>query len=237
MNKERFEREHNWIIDNNKRNTEESLIVYDEECNTLDDLCELLNQQDQTISDLESKLAEKDLRIEELESQFGYECECNKQFVDCQNENEQLKQQLAEKGKRSRNAIDDLKNKLNKTRKELEIANNQILFDNTEFEKLNKQLTEKESWYYAQLCENEDLERQLAEKEKEYKESVEKILSSRDKFILEYNQDKISFAIARIKEIGEGIIDAFNKSFGKLCLTDVKEIIDNQIASLKKEMK
>jgi hypothetical protein len=48
------------------------------------------------------------------------------------------------------------------------------------------------------------------------------------------DQDKISFSIARIKEIGEGIIDAFNKSFGELCLTDVKEIIDNQIASLKK---
>ena len=53
---ERFECEHNWIIDNNKRKTNESLIVYDEEWNTLDDLCELLNQQDQRITELEEQL-------------------------------------------------------------------------------------------------------------------------------------------------------------------------------------
>lgn len=52
----RFECEHNWIIDNNKRKTNESLIVYDEECNTLDDLCELLNQQAQRIAELEEQL-------------------------------------------------------------------------------------------------------------------------------------------------------------------------------------
>ena len=57
---ERFECEHNWIIDNNKRKTNESLIVYDEEWNTLDDLCELLNQQDQQIAELKQQLAEKD---------------------------------------------------------------------------------------------------------------------------------------------------------------------------------
>ena len=55
MCKERFEREHNCIIDNNKRNTKESLIVYDEEWNTLDDLCKLLNQQSQRIAELEDK--------------------------------------------------------------------------------------------------------------------------------------------------------------------------------------
>lgn len=47
-------------------------------------------------ADLEAKLAEKNLRIEELESQFAYECECNKQFVACQMENDELKQKLAE---------------------------------------------------------------------------------------------------------------------------------------------
>lgn len=51
------------------------------------------------IKELKQQLAEKDLRIEELESQFAYECECNKQFVDCQKENENLKQQLEEKEK------------------------------------------------------------------------------------------------------------------------------------------
>lgn len=43
---------------------------------------------------LKQRLIEKDARIEELEGQFAYECECNKQFVECQRENEELKQQL-----------------------------------------------------------------------------------------------------------------------------------------------
>lgn len=58
MSKEIFECKYNWIIDNNKRNTNESLIVYDEECDTLDDLCELLNQQAQRISELEKQLSD-----------------------------------------------------------------------------------------------------------------------------------------------------------------------------------
>ena len=54
---ERFEAEHGeWIIDNNKRDTGESLIVYDTECNTLDDLCNLLNQQAERIAELEEQL-------------------------------------------------------------------------------------------------------------------------------------------------------------------------------------
>lgn len=32
--------------------------------------------------------------LEEVQGQYGYECECNKQFVDCQQENDLLKQQL-----------------------------------------------------------------------------------------------------------------------------------------------
>lgn len=57
------------------------------------------------IADLEAKLLEKDLRIEELESQFAYECECNKQFVECQKENEMLKQQLTCKEKTINNLL------------------------------------------------------------------------------------------------------------------------------------
>lgn len=58
-----------------------------------------LNKSTDHICELNDKLAEKDLRIEELESQFAYECECNKQFVECQKENDKLKQQLAEEEK------------------------------------------------------------------------------------------------------------------------------------------
>ena len=57
MSKERYIREHDYIIDNNKRKTNESLIVYDEEWNTLDDLCDLLNEQSQRIAELEEQLA------------------------------------------------------------------------------------------------------------------------------------------------------------------------------------
>lgn len=32
-------------------------------------------------------------RIEELEGQLAYECECNKQFVECQNKCEQLEKE------------------------------------------------------------------------------------------------------------------------------------------------
>ena len=81
--------------------------VISQECcdiwNKLKDKTQMIDyliESKQKVADLEAKLAEKDLRIEELESQFAYECECNKQFVDCQKENTQLKQQLAEKNKK-----------------------------------------------------------------------------------------------------------------------------------------
>lgn len=67
----------------------------------------------------------------------------------------------------------------------------------------------------------DELKQQLAEKEKEYKESVEKILSSRDKFVLEYSQDKISFAVEQLEKAKEKI-----KGYEKI-------YIDNQIKQLK----
>ena len=51
---------------------------------TQEEVCERLNQQQQRIAELEEQL-------EEVEGQYAYECECNKQFVECQNENEKLK--------------------------------------------------------------------------------------------------------------------------------------------------
>ena len=90
MSKERFECEHNWIIDNNKRKTNESLIVYDEEWNTLDDLCELLNQQDQRIAELEEQLKKftepKKVKFNKFNGYRGtrFRCpNCNKQMENC----------------------------------------------------------------------------------------------------------------------------------------------------------
>lgn len=69
-----------------------------------------IQDQSDLIEELKAKLAESETRIEELESQFAYECECNKQFVECQNENEMLKQQLAEKKKQIAELEEQLKN-------------------------------------------------------------------------------------------------------------------------------
>ena len=83
--------------------------------------------------------------------------------------------------------------------------------------------------------ENFELKQQLAEKKKEYKESVEKILSSRDKFILEYNQDKISFCIEQLDKVKEFVKET-SGIVGHEWRIDrfrVLEQIDNQIASLK----
>lgn len=46
------------------------------------------NEKDKRIAELEAKL-------EKVQSQYAYECECNKQFVECQKENEKLRNQLA----------------------------------------------------------------------------------------------------------------------------------------------
>lgn len=120
MSKERYEREHEWIIDNNKRKTKESIIVYDEEWNTLDDICELLNRQDKTIADLEAKLTEKDSEIKVGEfwhsAYQGKQLDYDKVYAELRqsyDENEKLKQHLAEKDRQ----IEQLKkfDDLNKT--------------------------------------------------------------------------------------------------------------------------
>lgn len=88
----RFECEHNWIIDNNKRNTKESLIVYDEECNTLDDLCELLNQQAERIAELEEQLEYFSKRDEEQEQQLEKQAKFRINSIkEYQQENQKLK--------------------------------------------------------------------------------------------------------------------------------------------------
>ena len=143
------------------------------------------------LDDYAKQLGEKDKRIASLETQVKTFCEkwewldledadktltgSEQKIWEIMQKNQDLKNQLAEKGKRSRNAIDDLKNKLNKTREELEIANNQILFDNTEFEKLNKQLAEKE----IRIAELEDKD-WYEETIKQLEEQNERLITERD---------------------------------------------------------
>lgn len=69
---------------------------------------EFLHNRDKWIAELERQVnlsramervalkgcKELEEKLEEVEGQYAYECECNKQFVECQNENEKLKNQL-----------------------------------------------------------------------------------------------------------------------------------------------
>ena len=69
---------------------------------------EFLHNRDKWIAELERQVnlsrsmervalkgcKELEEKLEELKGQYAYECECNKQFVECQNENEKLKNQL-----------------------------------------------------------------------------------------------------------------------------------------------
>lgn len=48
----------------------------------------------QELKRLRKRVKELEEEIEEVKGQYDYECECNKQFVACQKENEKLKQQL-----------------------------------------------------------------------------------------------------------------------------------------------
>lgn len=48
----------------------------------------------QELKRLRKRVKELEEQLEEVQGQYDYECECNKQFVACQKENEKLKQQL-----------------------------------------------------------------------------------------------------------------------------------------------
>ena len=70
----------------------------------LRDIVDILNQQDQTISDLEAKLAESEEKIKELEEKIVFEKSNafelgERAIMSTLKENNQLKQQLAEKEK------------------------------------------------------------------------------------------------------------------------------------------
>lgn len=48
----------------------------------------------QELKRLRKRVKELEAEIEEVKGQYDYECECNKQFVACQKENEKLKQEV-----------------------------------------------------------------------------------------------------------------------------------------------
>lgn len=144
MSKERYIREHDYIIDNNKRKTNESLIVYDEEWNTLDDLCDLLNQQDKQIADLEAKLAEKDRAIENWQTMYQSVMQSCHNSIE---EDKRLREQLAVQSKwlgALDEVIKQLKEQLADKNKEIEEKTNIIEFlngfKNAVTEELKKEL-------------------------------------------------------------------------------------------------
>ena len=120
----RFYYEYGLIIDRTKIGIEENTTIFDEDFGTLDDICDLLNKQNETIADLEAKLAESEKNLalcEELRSvedtengkiiaktNDGLFRKCQ-QVYRLREENNQLKQQLAEKDELLRQNIGKMK--------------------------------------------------------------------------------------------------------------------------------
>lgn len=128
--------------------------------NYVDDVKERLAEKDKRIAELEEKL-------EEVEGQYAYECECNKQFVECQNENEKLKQQLAEKDAEIRVAYSFRKQKCDNLQKAL--AEKEKFLHNRDkwIAELERQLNTSRAMERVALKGCKELEEKLkAEKEK-----------------------------------------------------------------------
>ena len=105
-----------------------------------------------------------------------------------------------------------------------------------QIKELEKQLAEKE----RQLKLAEEL---LIKQEKEYDEQLEKQAKIHYKHLKEKDQDKISFAVEQLEKVKEDIKKVpitdydLSRNFEKMYKQDAIRQIDNQIASLKKEMK
>ena len=191
----------------------------------------------QRISDLEAKLAEKNKTIDEINKEFLSAIKDWKQLVEIEKtEKEQLKQQLAEwqdgtiicKWTDAENKIKELEQQL--AEKETRIAE---LEDKDWYEGTIKQLEEQ----------NERLLNKLAEKDKKQERTnkVVKQFQQRVKYFSEQDQDKISFCIEQLEKVKEEVdkrpVSVRNCGYGdfdEIILDDVYDVIDNQIASLKK---
>ena len=110
---------------------------------------EFLHNRDKWIAELERQVnlsrsmervalkgcKELEEKLKEVEGQYAYECECNKQFVECQNENEKLKQQLAEKDAEIRVVYSFRKQKCDNLQKALAEKERQVKKLNNEAQK------------------------------------------------------------------------------------------------------
>ena len=144
MSKERYESEYGWIIDNNKRKTKESIIVYDEEWDTLDDICELLNRQDKTIADLESKLAESEKKHLLDETEWQDYCafkHIEPQIKGCLDREREYEKQLAEKD----DALETHKRAIQRINRNCDttMCRNKISFAVEQLEKVKELVEEK----------------------------------------------------------------------------------------------
>ena len=210
MSKERYECEYNWIIDNNKRKTKESIIVYDEEWNTLDDICELLNQQDQQISDLEAKLAESE--------------EQNKKLY---NEKESAERILRMSSDEQTREIKRLQNELS--------AKVDYIHELVEVkDDYKQQLAEKEE----ELKEFKSIGATPRQLQRAYQERY-KYNERCDKLKNQHIQNKINFAVSYLEVIKAFIIDKefyfTGEDYSTVYVEDITEEIDNQIKAIKEK--
>ena len=181
------------------------------------------------ISDLEAKLAESEEELEQYK--YAYE---NSMVLDytsrkwlavgsVQQENEQLKQQLAEKETRIAEEI-DLSDKRRQIIEDLTIENR----------KLEQQLAEKEE----KLNSTEIGEEFALKCCKEAEEQLEKQAKIHYRHLKEKDQDKISFCIEKLEKTKKDIENGWKMvGYEGLDFNEVIGTIDNQIEELKKEMK
>lgn len=115
----------------------------------------------------------------------------------------------------------------------------EIVYKDRQLADLEAKLAEKEKTTNNLINETQDLKKtlqvvsnKLIEKEKELEKFKIKDTVGLSDFI-DKNSKKL--AIAKLEKVKELVTNVFNESFGEICISDVKEIIDNQIEELKKE--
>lgn len=218
-----------------------------------------------TYEQLKNKIAELETKLAECESELGKQKEKYDKLYGCYKktsnedlkvkyllaeENEKLKQQLAESEKK--HLLDEIEWQDYCAFKHIEPQIKGCLDREREYE---KQLAEKEADLVALDVDNysfkqqiDNLRQQLAEKEKEIEELNHKLNVEQPCLLMNYqdmveklkvrieqdNQDKISFCIEKLEKVKQNFLS--NVTFG-IEGFEVLRTIENQIEELKKEMK
>ena len=198
---------------------EAKLAIYEK-----DDFEDLYYKSIEQRKDLEAKLAESEAELEKWSTQYA------RAYVNRQNdliaENQELKQQLAEKDA------------------EIEVLNVRTTAMQEDIDYWEKEFEEKEEQLHKaeEIINNPDT---LIFQKQELIDNLYKIIAEKDNLLKDLtkneklfnSQDKISFCVEQLEKIKDKFREVYDKN-RKHHLSVVKcyELVDNQIAELKKEM-